>query len=181
MATGASCGSHPLIDLSGPTSSIATGTLGSYTYCIARANGECYTGSTAGQVYVNCPGVTSTTCAGSGIHGGTPLGVGNDICVGNIGNAANAIIQYTLDRTDYSGTSRRALVSATARLRMVYGFENNALLPDNSWILYRQEWLNYQRAELWMAHSLPYPEPRFGGPWNLRAHRAQQPVGAGGH
>jgi len=159
MATGASCGSHPLIDLSGPTSSIATGTLGSYTYCIARANGECYTGSTAGQVYVNCPGVTSTTCAGSGIHGGTPLGVGNDICVGNIGNAANAIIQYTLDRTDYSGTSRRALVSATARLRMVYGFENNALLPDNSWILYRQEWLNYQRAELWMAHSLPYPEP----------------------
>jgi hypothetical protein len=40
---------------------------------------------------------------------------------------------------------------------MVYGFENNALLPDNSWILYRQEWLNYQRPEMWMAKNLPYP------------------------
>jgi hypothetical protein len=42
---------------------------------------------------------------------------------------------------------------------MVYGFENNELLPDNSWILYRQEWLNYQRPEMWMAKNLPYPSP----------------------
>jgi hypothetical protein len=166
MATGASCGSHPLIDLSGSSSSIATGTSGSYTYCIARASGECYAGSTVGQVYVNCPGVVSSSCAGSGIHGGTPLGVGNDICVGNIGNGANAIIQYTLDSTDRSGASRRALVSATARLRMVYGFENNQLLPDNSWILYRQEWLNYQRPEMWMAKMLPYPPEEPGGSVN---------------
>jgi len=158
MATGASCGSHPLIDLSGPGSSIATGTAGSYTYCIARAGGECYPGSTTGEVFVNCPGVISTTCAGTAIHGGTPLGVGNDICIGNIGNAANAIIQYSLDQTDRYGASRRALVSATARLRMVYGFENNQLLPDNSWILYRQEYLNYQRTDMWMAKMLPYPE-----------------------
>ena len=84
--------------------------------------------------------------------------MGNDICVGNIGNAADSIIQYSLDQpSDYFGASRRALVSATSRLRMVYGFENNALLPDNSWILYRQEWLNYQRPEMWMAKNLPYP------------------------
>jgi hypothetical protein len=167
MATGASCGSHPLVDLSGPTSSIATGTGGSYTYCIARVGGECYPGSAVGQIYVNCPGVTSPSCAGSGIHGGTPLGVGNDICVGNIGNGADAVIQYTLDSTDYSGASRRALVSATSRLRMVYGFENNALLPDNSWIVYRQEWLNYQRAELWMSKSLPYPQPDSVARWTF--------------
>ena len=157
MATGASCGSHPLIDVSGPSSSIGTGAAGSYTYGIVRAAGELYPGSTVGQIYVNCPGVAWPTCTGTGVHGGTPLGVGNDICVGNIGNGADAIIQYTLDRTDYYGTSRRALVSATSRLRMVYGFENNALLPDNSWILYRQEWLNYQRPEMWMAKNLPYP------------------------
>ncbi|MGA3039332.1 MAG: hypothetical protein ABSF54_00930 [Bryobacteraceae bacterium] len=158
MATGASCGSHPVIDVSGPSASIASGSAGSYTYCIARAGGECYPGSTTGQVYVNCPGVISTSCAGSAIHGGAPLGVGNDICVGNIGNGANAIIQYSLDQTDRYGATRRALVSATARLRMVFGFENNQLLPDNSWILYRQESLNYQRLEMWMAKNLPYPD-----------------------
>jgi hypothetical protein len=46
---------------------------------------------------------------------------------------------------------------------MVYGFENNQLLPDNSWILYRQEWLNYQRPEMWMAKMLPYPPEEPGG------------------
>ena len=157
MATGASCGSHPLIDVSGPSASIPTDASGSYTYGIVRAAGELRSGSTVGQVYVNCPGVAWLYCNGSAIHGGSPLAPGNDICVGNIGNAADAIIQYSLDQDDYYGASRRALVSATSRLRMVYGFENNALLPDNSWILYRQEWMNYQRPEMWMAKNLPYP------------------------
>ncbi len=165
MATAASCGSHPVIDVSGPGSRISTGTAGSYTYCIARTGGECYAGSSVGQVYVNCPGVITPTCAGTGIHGGTPLGVGNDICVGNIGNGENAIIQYTLDSTDPWGATRRALVNATARLRMVYGFENNQLLPDNSWIMYRQEWLNYQRPEMWMAQNLPYPSKDSVSRW----------------
>ena len=39
MAQGNSCGSHPLIDISGPGSSISTGTSGSYTACFARSNG----------------------------------------------------------------------------------------------------------------------------------------------
>ena len=167
MATGASCGTHPLIDVSGPGSRIGAGAAGSYTYCIARSAGECDAGSSGGQVYVNCPGVVWPSCTGTSIHGGTPLGVGNDICVGNIGNGADAIIQYSLDRTDYNGATRRALVSATSRLRMVFGFENNQLLPDNSWILYRQELLNYQRVEMWMAKNLPYPPEDSLARWNF--------------
>jgi hypothetical protein len=42
---------------------------------------------------------------------------------------------------------------------MVYGFENNQLLPDNSWLLYRSEWLDFQRAEMWAAKMPPYPAP----------------------
>jgi hypothetical protein len=159
MAQGNSCGSHPLIDISGPGSSIATGTSGSYTACFARANGECYAGSSVGQVYVNCPGVIWNYCSGSGIHGGNPLGVGNDICVGNIAENANAVRQFTLDRTDLAGAYTRSLVTATSRLRMVYGFESNRLLPDNSWLLLRTDWLNYQRSDMWMAKMLPYPAP----------------------
>ena len=159
MAQGNSCGSHPLIDVSGPGSSISTGTSGSYTACFARANGECYPGSTAGQVYVNCPGVVYTYCSGVATHGGTPLGVGNDICVGNISSSGNAVREFTLNQTDQGGAYTRTLVSATSRLRMVYGFENNRLLPDNSWLLLRIEWLNYQRSDMWMAQMLPYPDP----------------------
>jgi hypothetical protein len=159
MATGASCGSHPLIDLSGPGSSIVTDAPGSYTYCVARVKGECVSSSAVGQVYVNCPGVVWNHCSGSGIHGGTPLGVGNDICVGNLGAAANTIRQFTLDHTDFAGAFTRTLVSATSRLRMVAGFENNRLLPDNSWLLFRAEWLNYDREEMWMAKMPPYPTP----------------------
>ena len=157
MAQGNSCGSHPLIDISGPGSSIATGTSGSYTACFARANGECYAGSSVGQVYVNCPGVIWNYCSGSGIHGGNPLGVGNDICVGNIAENANAVRQFTMDRTDLAGAYTRSLVTATSRLRMVYGFESNRLLPDNSWLLLRTDLLNYQRSDMWMAKMLPYP------------------------
>jgi hypothetical protein len=157
MATGASCGSHPLIDVSGPTSSITANISSSYTYCMARAGGECYPGSLTGDVYVNCPGVLYPQCSGVATHGGTPLGVGNDSRVGNIAKEANPITQYTLDGTDYAGAYSRVLVSATSRLRMVTGFENNQLLPDNSWILYRQDFLNFQREDIWMAELPPYP------------------------
>ena len=181
MATGASCGSHPLIDVSGPSSRIADDPSGSYTYCIARANGECVSDSTVGQIYVNCPGVVWTQCTGSAIHGGTPLGVGNDICVGNIGAAANMIRQFSLEDTDYAGAFTRNLVSATSRLRMVTGFENNRLLPDNSWLLFRAEWLNYSREEMWMAKMLPYPAPDSvnRGTFVPMALNLQPPAGAG--
>ena len=159
MPTAASCGSHPLIDISGPVSHIASDAAGSYRYCIARTRGECVSNSSAGQVYVNCPGVVWDRCTGSAIHGGTPLGVGNDICVSNLGAAANAVRQFTLDHTDLAGAFTRTLVTATSRLRMVSGFENNRLLPDNSWLLFRAEWLNYNREEMWMAKMLPYPTP----------------------
>jgi hypothetical protein len=157
MATGASCGSHPLIDVSGPSCMVGTGAASSYTYGMVRANGECYSGSQTGDVYVNCPGVSWPYCEGLSIHGGVPLGVGNDLCVGNISKVADAIIQLPLNHTDYYDAYTRMLASATSRVRMVSGFENNRLLPDNSWLLYRQEFLNYQRQEMWMAELPPYP------------------------
>jgi len=160
MATGASCGSHPLIDMSSAstTYSLPEDTAGSYEYCVARNRNECRSRSLPGDVYVNCPGVVVPYCQGNAVHGGTPDGIGNDICVGNLSKTANAIAQFTLDRTDGSGAYSRVLASATSRLRMVSGFENNRLLPDNSWVLYRQEFLNYQREEMWMMRNLPYPE-----------------------
>jgi hypothetical protein len=164
MATGAACGSHPLIDISSASTGnvIATDNTTPYQYCIARNTNECRTGSTAGETFVNCPGVaffssSNAICSGVATHGGVPLGVGNDICISNIASNANSISQYALNSTDYKGSNSRQVVTATARLRLVTGFEGNQLLPDNSWILYRSEFLNYQRPSMWMAKLPPYP------------------------
>jgi hypothetical protein len=159
LATAASCGSHPLIDVSGPGSSIGATSASAYTYCMARQNGECYSGSLPGDVYANCPGVILAGCNAGSYHPGTPFGVGNDICFNNLTKVADSAIQYTLQSTDYFGAYTRSLASATSRLRMVTNLENNALLPDNSWLLYRQEFLNYQRQDLWMLQMPPYPPP----------------------
>lgn len=159
MATAASAGSHPLIDVSGPASSIGTGASAAYTYCVVRVANECYAGSTVGQIYVNAPGVFWAYCSGNAAHGSTPMGPQNDICIGNQSAAANAIRQFSLGNTDYAAAYARTLVTATGRLGMFYGFENNRLLPDNSWLLFRQEWANFSRADMWMAKMVPFPAP----------------------
>ena len=80
LPTTAFCGQYPLIDVSGPSSSI---TVSSNTYCVVNNNGECYSGSSTGQVYVNCASITYPYCYsppiaqnGSGVR---------DICIGDTG------------------------------------------------------------------------------------------------
>jgi hypothetical protein len=166
MATAASCGNHPLIDVSGPASSIGTESASAYTYCYSRNANECVSGSLVGDVYANCPGVTVPSSGGAGVgcnagsyHPGTPFGTGNDICIQNRAAVADSITQYTLAQTDYYGALSRNLSGAGERLRMVTNTENNAALPDMSWMLYRAEFLNLDRQELWMFQYPAYPTP----------------------
>jgi hypothetical protein len=115
------------------------------------------------DIYANCPGETvspyanAVGCAGGSYHGGVPFGVGNDMCFQNLAKVADSVIQYTLQYTDYYGAYTRALASATSRLRMVNNFENNQLLPDNSWLMYRQEFLNLDRQSIWALQYPAYP------------------------
>jgi len=164
LATAASCGNHPLIDVSGPSSTIGTGSASAYTYCIARANGECVSGSLIGDIYANCPGVgtpgpetNAVGCNNGSYHGGTPFGMTNDICFQNQTATGDSIVQYTLQYTDYYGAYTRALANATSRLRMVTNFENNTSLPDGSMLFYRAEFLNLDRQDLWALQLPPYP------------------------
>jgi len=160
VATGATCGSHPLSDVSGPGSTITNTSSSSYQYCVARVNGECYAGASVGQIYVNCPGITYSSpvgCSGVATHGETPFGVGQDICVGNITNSADALYEFTLSTTDQYGAYRRVLSQETMWPRMVNGFENAWVTPDNSHILFRCEFCAYQSQEMWMAQNLPSP------------------------
>ena len=79
------------------------------------------------------------------------------MCIQNIAKAANSVIQYTLQASDYYGANTRTLASATSRLDMVYNFENASALPDNSWIMYMHEFLNLDRSDIWMLQYPPYP------------------------
>ena len=136
MATAATAGSHPLIDVSGPSSTINNQSADSYEYCVVRTAGECHAGSSVGQIYMNAPGIVYPYCSGTASNGGSVLGVGNDICISNMASVANMLDQYSLTQPDdYYGAYTRHLVDAIGRLRMISGFATARLLPDKSWIL----------------------------------------------
>lgn len=87
-------GKFPLLDISSPTSHIIDSAI-AYTCCYAEAAGECRgsgdTGgaASAGDFYMNAPGLTSTACTGSETWNGV-----NDLCAGNQLAFGNGSIQY---------------------------------------------------------------------------------------
>jgi hypothetical protein len=60
----ATCGHHPLADVSGASSTITGNYTDRYKYCVVNASGECVAGSnpTVANVYINCPEISQTTC-----------------------------------------------------------------------------------------------------------------------
>lgn len=87
-------GKFPLLDISSPTSHIINSAT-AYTCCYAEADGECRGmgdmggASSAGDFYMNAPGLTSTGCTGSEVWNGV-----NDLCAGNQLAFGNGSIQY---------------------------------------------------------------------------------------
>jgi hypothetical protein len=158
LPTAASSGAHPLIDVSGPSSSISDAAVDSYKYCVPRVNGECRPGSVVGEVYVNAPAVIYPYCYGAGVTGQTsPL---NDICIDNMPAVGQGLVQFSTLQSDPSGQFQRILVKAmSGRLKYTSGFANARPLPDNSWILYQANYLDSARREIYMAKLPPFPTP----------------------
>jgi len=158
LPTAASSGSHPLIDVSGPASSLADNAAASYRYCIPRASGECRAGSRVGELYVNAPSVTYPYCYGAGVTGQTSPA--NDICVDNMPAAGQGLVQFSTLQADPSGQFQRILVKPmSGKLKLTSGFANARPLPDNSWILFQANYLDSARRELYMAKLPPWPAP----------------------
>jgi hypothetical protein len=157
VSTAATAGSHPLIDISGPGSTISDQANDSYEYCVVRVAGECRSGSSAGQVYVNAPNVVTPSCVGNGVHGGANEGMGNDICIFNGSSPAQMIVQYGLTANDPTASSMRDLTTAIGGVRMTSGFANARLLPDSSWIFFEADYLDLTGMDIWMGKMPPYP------------------------
>lgn len=156
--TAASSGSHPLIDVSGPSSVIASDASGSYTYCIPRVANECRSGSTVGSIYVNAPGVRYLNCSSTGGPVGQQVGNANDICIHNSGTTDQTVVQFHINKPDVSGAGMRQLLSAVGTTRMVGTFSTFRLSPDGKWGFHIINYPNRNRnADLWMAKMPPWP------------------------
>lgn len=67
LTTITSVGRYAAVDISSPATGNVIGTTSAdnFKYCVAAAANECRTGSVAGDVYINMPGVISAVCSGT--------------------------------------------------------------------------------------------------------------------
>jgi hypothetical protein len=155
LPTIASCGSHPLLDISGPGSSISTTSADSYKYCVALKVDECRSGAAAGSVWVNCPKVNSGTCPTNGASGGG--WDDQNICVAPNGAYTQSLVQMGLYPQFQEGIYNRIVSRAFSRYRWVSPYWNFHLTPDGKHGFALTSWLDGIRSE-WVDYQMPtYP------------------------
>lgn len=153
LDTMAYVGRFPLVDVSGPGSSITA--AAAYTYCVPYAAGECYSGSTVGQVYVNAPYVSTNSCPYAGFGG--QLDDTNMICIMDLGYAAQNVMQVYTAASDTLGAQSRRLGSLFARWNQPYGFWNTQATPTGSSIFTYGRWMDGVRTDNLITVLPPLP------------------------
>jgi hypothetical protein len=159
IPTSAFCGAHPLTDISGPGQSIADSSADSWKYCVAERPGECFSGSAAGDVYANCPGVTQPSCYSS-----TTDSSGNelvDICVEDTPPYADVVVQVGLDgfKRDQNGSRSRVISRALSQPRRNGAYFNAHVTADGRWALAQARWLDGVKSQ-----AVAIRLPSFGAP-----------------
>jgi len=141
--TFAYCGSHPMVDVSGPGSTIDDSAADSYKYCVAEADGECrdsaHSRSTRyGEIYANCPGNDGTTCGGAEGNRG--------ICMVELGSFSGPLSQLDAKMPqNWNGQDVRALTWGFRPFHFDGAYYwSGRTLPDGSWIIVRAN--GYQRS-----------------------------------
>lgn len=153
VPTLAASGGRALIDISGPGSAIGDTAADSFRYCVVLLPGECRTGSVAGDIFVNAPGVNTLQCAGSD----GPVPDRPDLCIGNLGAYQQAMVQ-----SDLTGTARpRVITYGLAGIRNSFFYSTAKALPDASWALFSWGVVKQGFGDLtnvWMAKLPPLVE-----------------------
>jgi len=153
QATMAFCGTQPLTDISSPAAGNVIGTTSSnsYQYCIARNAGECRSGSSQGDIYLNCPYTAPVSGSSYGCFSQ------NDMCVFNTGAYLNGIAQIGYTSTDSAGLLGRTLSKGLIRQRDLDVNQNVRVLPDASWLLFRTIAVNGAEDAIMVGKLPPYP------------------------
>ena len=174
LATIASCGSHPLLDVSGPADCSATpgdphcvgdSSASAYRYCVPNAVNECHDGAAVGEVWANCPGITFTshTCYGGNDKDSEiePNGEAvRDICVFEGRGSSGVMLDQTGVDRGHLGTSWRAITSAFARYRRQAARTYDAggwSMPGGEWAMVLTRWAQGWRNDLFLAKIPAWP------------------------
>jgi hypothetical protein len=155
------CGTQPLIDVSSPVqgNTIADDSSSVYQYCVARRAGECRSGSARGDIYVNCPYVTTRPDNTLGCdYVRDEAGLNNDICIYNTGAYLNAVAQIGFEHSDPTGTLTRSVTKGLNRYGLIDANENVHSLPDASWLLIESNAVQGSAMLALAAKLPPYPE-----------------------
>lgn len=160
LPTMASCGWHPLLDIS----SIATGnqigtTSGGgsdqWKYCTALHVNECRTGSAGGDVFLNCPGTTvlfSDNAQSGGIHP-TVL----DLNITDMGAVTQNMTQLVVNRPAVAWNGRR-LSSALMQWKRNYSeFWHTTCLPGGEFCFTYNLMQGDSVDTIWAVRMLPLP------------------------
>lgn len=151
------CGHHPLLDISGPSSSISDSPSDNYKYCVALNGGECRTGSTAGTVYFNCPYLTVLGCNNGETYNNEPAA---DVCINDARPTAGVVLQERVDSGhDYFGHHTRLLTSFQQRYRHQVRLDgtNGKVIPNGKFAIYEARWVDG-----YMSYLYTFQMPSLG-------------------
>jgi len=153
--TFAYCGSHPLLDVSGPGSTINDTVADSYKYCQVENDGECQDSAQtratqAGEIYANCPSNDGTACAGGERNKG--------LCIIELAAFSGPVSQEdTRIPANGSGNEVRPLSWGFRPFHYDSAYYWSArALPDGSWAIIRAN--GYQRSnDAYFVAKMPPP------------------------
>lgn len=146
-------GLHKLLDISSPTSAIASAV--DYTYCFAYKAGECSLGSLINSLYVKAPNVTTSSTCPTYIDPSDTTNSG--ICVFNgPGSGTQNMVEIGLIEAYSNGKLLRALTQGLAPYKQINTFENAQVSPDGNWVSFLV-WGSDGKQNVWQVKRPPWP------------------------
>jgi hypothetical protein len=143
-SSGSGGGPFSLLDVSGPGVKLGTGSADSYKFCIANAPGECYSGSSKGDEFLNVPNPPSLLCT----NGFAP-------CLNNLNAFANGVLQIGI-----TGTQSRVISGGLTGLRNTNDYPTAKALGDGSYVIFPIGDIQHKMpAQLLMAKLPPFTRP----------------------
>lgn len=154
LPTLAACGNSPLVDVSGPASLLTGNAADAYKYCVAEQNGECSSGSVKGDVFYNCPKISTHYCRypGPGVQDSDL----RDVCLGDHAAYTSSLIQLGYDKQNMTGAYGRPISKGLSRYRWTDIFWNVKTTPDSQWMINRVTWANGYGHEIVLIKLPPF-------------------------
>lgn len=145
----------PLVDVSGPGSSIGTGSTDSFKMCTAFFPGECLAGSSAGDLFINGPNVTKAYCDEPAVAQNDADT--RDICVSFNSTYLSGLGQQDASHTNMYGETSRNLGHLLTRNRVYSAFYNVRSTATGALGYGQTRFTNQMRDELLVWKIPPYP------------------------